>query len=270
MSRNTISVCLWHVTILWALEAEWILELESPCTLGDWCYIKNKNHWGILFAFTSSCLMVLRPGRGFIFQMLIFKHHGAEALGLLFHLLFPQLNICVVFSDHFVLLGWWHELSHSVFRQRGFSSRTLSSMCILSYSFGSAVSYLNLYFVQHSSWFLHSRYSFLFNEGSNLSVSKITCFLVLSILWLKFQVILDIFISSLLTWNSPPLEAFPTLSLKIFTCVLEEIFSIFLLCLWLYCRRPLWNGGLTTDTSPGAKGVGVLLSLGCFSRNNFP
>lgn len=106
MSRNTTSISLWYATILWALEASEFWSL-SPCA--HWAAdarSKIKITEEFFFAFTSSCLMVLRPGRGFIFQMLIFKHHGAEALSLLFHLLFPQLNLCVVFSDHFVLRSW--------------------------------------------------------------------------------------------------------------------------------------------------------------------
>lgn len=75
--------------------------------------------------------------------------------------------------------------------------------------FGSTVSYLSLYFIQHSSLFLCSIHYLLVSWGKQSSGFKNSLsFLVLTTLWLKFQVILYSIISSLLTWNSPALETF--------------------------------------------------------------
>lgn len=125
--------------------------------------------------------------------------------------------------------------------------------------FGSTVSYLSLYFIQHSSLFLCSIHYLLVSWGKQSSGFKNSLsFLVLTTLWLKFQVILYSIISSLLTWKSPALETFQ-LCLWKFSHVLEEIFSLPLLCWWLYCHRPLWDGGSTTGTSPGSQEEGPAL-----------
>lgn len=124
-----------------------------------------------------------------------------------------------------------------------------------------------LYLIQHSRWFSHSRYSLLIclgNEGSNHPILK-TVFLVLTILWLTFQVIYLVYWLEICLFQKLPQRC-----LWMFSRVFWKKYFHFLYPMGLVAIDPYEMAHWPLILPQVSRGGSCTFSLGSFSRSNFP